>query len=177
MGQPQPGPYGQPQPGPYGQPQPGPYGQPQPGPYGHPNPYAPAAYDPYGQAMEFNPAHSGWKWLLFSFEGRIRRSQYWGGAIASMFIFYAAAFALIFLASAIGVEALAIGAIVPYIAVLWSSLALQVKRWHDRGKSGAYILVNLIPIAGPIWAFIEVGCLPGTMGPNAYGPDPKGGML
>ena len=168
----QPSPY--PPANPYGQPG----GYPQPGAYGQPNPYAaPAAYDPYGQAMAFNPEHTGWKWLLFSFQGRIRRSQYWGGAIASMFIFYAAAIAIMVLASAIGVEALAILALVPYIAVMWSSLALQVKRWHDRGKSGAYIFVSLIPIAGPIWTFIEVGCLPGTMGPNAYGPDPKGGML
>jgi uncharacterized membrane protein YhaH (DUF805 family) len=26
-----------------------------------------------------------------------------------------------------------------------------------------------------IWAFVELGCLPGTSGPNQYGPDPLGG--
>ena len=176
-GQPQPGPDGQPQPGAYGQPQPGAYGQPQPGPYGPPNPYAAAAYAPYGQAMDFNPDHTGWKWLLFSFQGRIRRSQYWGAALASAFVGYGAVIAIALMASAVGAEALAIAALVPYFGMMWALIALQVKRWHDRGKSGAMIFINFIPFVGPIWSFIEVGCLPGTMGPNQYGPDPKGGMM
>lgn len=58
---------------------------------------------------------------------------------------------------------------IPYI---WSSIALQVKRWHDRGKSGAMVLINLIPYIGGIWAFVECGCLRGTCGQNQYGQDP-----
>ena len=49
---------------------------------------------------------------------------------------------------------------------------MQVKRWHDRGKSGWWVLIALIPLVGPIWAIIETGFLPGTSGPNEYGPDP-----
>ena len=59
-----------------------------------------------------------------------------------------------------------------YIPMIWIGLALQVKRWHDRDKSGAYVFVNLIPLAGPIWAFIEAGCLRGTVGQNRFGGDP-----
>lgn len=58
------------------------------------------------------------------------------------------------------------------IPVTWISLALQVKRWHDRDKGGAWVLINCIPLVGGIWSFVECGCLRGTMGPNQFGPDP-----
>ena len=58
------------------------------------------------------------------------------------------------------------------IALIWASLAINVKRWHDRDKSGLWILIGVIPILGPIWNFIETGCLRGTVGPNRFGNDP-----
>jgi uncharacterized membrane protein YhaH (DUF805 family) len=59
-----------------------------------------------------------------------------------------------------------------YIPFFWISLAVTIKRWHDRDKSGFWIFIGLIPIVGPIWAFVETGCLRGTMGPNRFGDDP-----
>ena len=61
-----------------------------------------------------------------------------------------------------------------FLALLWPSLALQVKRWHDRDKSGWFVLVNLIPFIGWLWTLIECGFLDGTQGPNRFGPSPKG---
>lgn len=63
--------------------------------------------------------------------------------------------------------------IVFVIIVLWPALAVQAKRWHDLNKSAWHILVNLIPLIGPIWAFIQTGFIPGTPGLNRYGNDPK----
>jgi uncharacterized membrane protein YhaH (DUF805 family) len=60
------------------------------------------------------------------------------------------------------------------LVVIWPGLAINIKRWHDRDKSGWWILISLIPFVGPIWALVEVGFLPGTPGPNQYGPDPLG---
>jgi uncharacterized membrane protein YhaH (DUF805 family) len=51
-------------------------------------------------------------------------------------------------------------------------MAIYVKRWQDRDKSGWWILIGFVPIIGGIWAFVECGCLRGTMGDNRYGPDP-----
>ena len=62
--------------------------------------------------------------------------------------------------------------IVGYIALIWVSFALPIKRWHDRDKSGWWILITFIPIIGAVWAFVENGCLRGTEGPNRYGDDP-----
>ena len=62
--------------------------------------------------------------------------------------------------------------VVAYIGFIWASLALGIKRWHDRDKSGWWTLIGLIPVIGAIWAFVEQGCLRGTEGPNRFGDDP-----
>ncbi len=59
------------------------------------------------------------------------------------------------------------------LVIAWTHLAVFVKRWHDRDKSGWWVLINLIPIIGWFWTLIECGFLDGTVGPNKYGPDPK----
>ena len=60
------------------------------------------------------------------------------------------------------------------VAMTWMHLAVFTKRWHDRDKSGWMILINILPVIGLIWTFIECGLLDGTPGPNKYGPSPKG---
>jgi uncharacterized membrane protein YhaH (DUF805 family) len=110
-------------------------------------------------------------WTLFAFDGRIPRRVYWGVTLGTMVIFYAIMFALM----AIFGEDSAVATVIILlldIPVIWISLAVQIKRWHDRDKSGFWVFINLIPIIGGIWALIEVGCLRGTVGPNQYGPDP-----
>jgi len=58
-----------------------------------------------------------------------------------------------------------------WLVWLWTLLAVFVKRWHDRDKSGAWMFINLVPVIGWIWTLIECGLLPGTRGPNRYGAD------
>ncbi|MGQ0485996.1 MAG: DUF805 domain-containing protein [Hyphomicrobiales bacterium] len=65
--------------------------------------------------------------------------------------------------------------IILVVVFLWPTLAIYAKRWHDRGKSGWWMLIILIPLIGPIWVLIELGFLRGTKGPNHYGPDPLAG--
>ena len=54
----------------------------------------------------------------------------------------------------------------------WMGFCITVKRYHDRGKSGWWYLLQFIPIVGPIWAFIELGFCAGDDGDNDYGPGP-----
>ena len=49
---------------------------------------------------------------------------------------------------------------------------MTVKRYHDRGKSGWWYLIQFIPIIGPIWAFVELGFCSGDDGDNDYGDGP-----
>ena len=63
-----------------------------------------------------------------------------------------------------------------YILLMWPlivvGVVVQIRRWHDRNKSGWWILLNLIPFLGSAWALIELGFIRGTKGPNRFGPDP-----
>jgi uncharacterized membrane protein YhaH (DUF805 family) len=102
--------------------------------------------------------------ILFSFEGRIGRQTYWLGAL--LLIVFAAIGGV--LEGAAGSDGPALG-IIWRLLLLWPNLALTVKRWHDRDKSGWWILIGLIPFIGQLWAFIENGFLKGTEGPNRFG--------
>ncbi len=58
------------------------------------------------------------------------------------------------------------------LATLLPSLAVSVRRLHDVGKSGWFLLLNLIPFIGPIWLLILV-CGDSAPGGNQYGANPK----
>jgi uncharacterized membrane protein YhaH (DUF805 family) len=100
---------------------------------------------------------------LVSFDGRVGRGQYWLWTIVAVVV-YVIGF-LLFNAGSIGV----IIGIVLIIAGLVVSLATQIKRWHDRDKSGWWIFIALVPFIGGIWALIETGFLAGSPGDNRFG--------
>ncbi len=115
-----------------------------------------------------------WKYLYTSFEGRIGRQSFWLGIIVLIVVSIIAGVIDAVLGtqteSGIGI----IGIIVS-LAVIYPSIALYAKRWHDRGKSGWWTLIGFIPIVGGIWMLVELGILRGTEGPNQYGSDPLAG--
>lgn len=102
-----------------------------------------------------------------NFNGRARRSEYWYFTLASLIITIILGIIDYMLGSALG---LVRG--VYSLAVLVPTLAVAVRRLHDIAKSGWYICVVFIPIAGAIWLLVML-CTEGTVGPNEYGPDPK----
>jgi len=55
--------------------------------------------------------------------------------------------------------------------VLYPSLMVMVKRLHDRGRSGWFVLLVFVPLVN-LWPLIEISFLRGTRGSNNYGPDP-----
>jgi uncharacterized membrane protein YhaH (DUF805 family) len=62
------------------------------------------------------------------------------------------------------------------IPAIWTYLAGGVKRAHDRGKSGWWMLLTLIPLVGFIWWLVDLGILEGEKGDNRFGPDPRGAV-
>ena len=58
------------------------------------------------------------------------------------------------------------------VLATWIHIAVAVKRYHDRNKSGWWVLIVFLPVIGGLWYLIECGFLRGTPGPNTYGPDP-----
>ena len=108
------------------------------------------------------------KTFYFSFEGRVGRQDFW---IRYVLPYLGMLFVVVLIA---GIDE-NVGQTVSLIfslAIMWPSLAVIAKRWHDRNKSGWWILIALIPIVGWIWALVENGFLRGTVGPNRFGPDP-----
>ncbi len=58
------------------------------------------------------------------------------------------------------------------LALFIPSLAVQVRRFHDQNRTGWLVLLGFIPYVGGL-IVLAFMCLPGTPGPNRYGPDPK----
>jgi uncharacterized membrane protein YhaH (DUF805 family) len=110
-------------------------------------------------------------WLLFGFKGRVPRRNFWAVSLVTTGIFYAV---VLLLTTNVPKDSALPGIIILLldIPLVWISLAIQIKRWHDRDKSGWWFLINFIPIIGGLWAFVELGCLRGSIGPNQYGQDP-----
>lgn len=106
--------------------------------------------------------------LLFSFEGRISRKPFW----MFMLVVIAGSFITTVIDMATTKQETGAASLLFILIVLWPSLAIQVKRWHDRDKSGWWVLINFIPILGPIWALVETGFLTGTEGSNRFGDNP-----
>jgi len=101
--------------------------------------------------------------FFFSPRGRVNRAWFWAGTLMLGVIGWGTIFLLLGVAPEVLIFA------VPLLLVVfgWSSLAITVKRWHDRDKSAWWLLVGLIPL----WTLIECGFLRGKPpdGLNQYG--------
>ncbi len=95
--------------------------------------------------------------VLFSFKARLNRKRFW---------LYQIGIAVVTAVPLLIGEGWLTG-----ILEVWAQAALGVKRAHDRGRSGWFVLVLFIPVV-QIWPFIELWFLRGTTGDNQYGSDP-----
>ena len=117
--------------------------------------------------------------LLFNFQGRANRAKFWlvslGVLIVEMILFGVLGGGAMMsgdMPSLSSFGAMGVVAALVLIVAVWISLAVAVKRWHDRGKSGWWVLIAFVPVIGGLWYIVECGFLKGTTGANAYGPDP-----
>ena len=139
-----------------------------------------------------------WGNLFFGFSGRINRAKFWIAALVYAAINIVLT-ALGYATDQSGVFQAINGML--SIVILISGIAVGIKRLHDRNKSGWYLLLfyllpsilgvasilvgvtvdesttiatilGLLAFAVIVWAFVEMGCLRGTIGVNPYGPDP-----
>jgi uncharacterized membrane protein YhaH (DUF805 family) len=110
--------------------------------------------------------------LLFSFEGRIPRSTYWLKYMIPLFLILLASWLLdVILGTSFTPGNVGLIYSLVVLVSIYSSLAVNVKRCHDRGRSGWFILLLLVPLLN-LWPIIELYFLRGTLGANQYGPDP-----
>ena len=106
------------------------------------------------------------------FTGRARRSEYWYFVLFNFIVSILIGLSLGGIAGRLNVPALV------YLVHLWSlavfipSLAVSVRRLHDIGRSGWWLLLSLIPLVGAIILIIW-HCTDSQPGANQYGPNPK----
>lgn len=106
--------------------------------------------------------------MFFGLRGRASRRDFWLYGVAALLGLGLVGNALLGIA---GVEPLHAERLVNLLLV-WPAVAISVKRWHDRNRAGWWVLINLLPVVGWLWALIDNGFIRGTAGPNRYGDDP-----
>ena len=108
--------------------------------------------------------------ILFSFRGRVPRKVFWlYGVLGPLLV----SVILEMLLGIVGVSERRVEMLTTLLLV-WPCTAVSVKRWHDRDKSGWWVLVYLIPLIGLLWTLIANGLLRGTAGANRFGADLTG---
>ena len=127
----------------------------------------------------------GWdqplSWVWFSFSGRLNRKAYWLKGVVLMSMVglgvqvFAALLGFLIGSSALGGMLGASAALIVLLPLLvfnlWVSMAISVKRAHDLGHSGWWLLLFLAPIYN-LWMAIVMGFFRGSPGLNDFGPDP-----
>lgn len=126
----------------------------------------------------FDPAAPPKYWFAHTFKqyasyrGRAGRFEYWNFQMWALLLLYVGAMIDLFsglhfgeLGAGVAYSLIALGFFLP-------RLMLAIRRMQDQNKSGWFVLVSLIPIAGPIW-FLVLTLLPGTRGSNDHGPSPE----
>ena len=110
------------------------------------------------------------------FSGRARRREYWFYILFYVIILIVLMVIDGFIGTQIAGAGLGILTCIYALAVLIPTLAVTVRRLHDTGRSGWWILIQLVPIVGVfiLLYFLVSDSNPGT---NAYGPSPKEGEV
>lgn len=119
-----------------------------------------------------------------NFQGRAARSEYWFFALF-VGIIAVVLTGLLMLGmnfqtgeiTGLGYVIIAV-LVVFYLGILIPSIAVAVRRLHDRNMSGwwylGFIVLSAIPFVGIVAsiAMLVIFCLKGTDGDNRFGPDP-----
>jgi len=137
------------------------------------------------------------EWMLMplrryaEFSGRSRRKEYWMFSLMLMIVYSVLAGLMIsggLIAAMDGVNDTELGptfwlgvglAVLVSLAIIVPSVAVTIRRLHDRDMSGWWylgiIILGSIPYVGALVniGFLVLMCLPGTPGPNRFGDDPK----
>ena len=118
-----------------------------------------------------------WFWQGFQkyadFSGRARRAEYWSFVLIfdlmmGVLLFFAYLFTEDYLPN---IVFLGLAGLLALVCIL-PLLAVQVRRLHDTGKPGWFILIGLVPYIGSLILLVLM-CLDSQPGFNQYGENPK----
>ena len=107
---------------------------------------------------------------MFSLQGKVSRSIYWTTTLLNIFVILVIVLLNIGLYKGLeGIPAvspdlfriLLLISLIPAFPALWFIIAVTVKRFHDRNKSGWWILIALTGV-GILWILVECGFMKGV---------------
>ena len=104
------------------------------------------------------------KYAVFS--GRARRKEYWMFFLFNIII----AIVLGILEGIFGLSGIL--TTLYFLAVLIPGIAVSIRRLHDSGRSGWWLLIGFIPVVGAVVLLIFM-VLDSKPGENQYGANPK----
>jgi uncharacterized membrane protein YhaH (DUF805 family) len=130
------------------------------------------------------------------FSGRSRRMEYWSFALLNFVVIMVLAIVAAVIGGVSGAFSQAesgdpsalfgflfggfgLVIVLYWLAIIVPTLAVTVRRFHDRDMSGWWVLgffvLGIIPFVGWIASIVQLVLmfLPGTPGPNRFGEDPK----
>lgn len=120
------------------------------------------------------------------FNGRSRRSEYWYATLANSLIILAMVLLMVIIAAtnesnmsdgaAVFLSIISLALFGYSFAVMIPGMAMGVRRLHDTGRSGWFMLLSLIPYIGGIILFIFM-VQDSQPEANQYGTNPKEGMV
>ena len=108
------------------------------------------------ESVDFTKAIKLFFLYALNFKGRSSKSEFWWGYLFNL------------LASLVLPVIPIVGGLLSLVMIV-PGVALSVRRMHDIGKSGWYLLMGLIPLAGPIIVLVYM-CTASQPGANQWGP-------
>jgi uncharacterized membrane protein YhaH (DUF805 family) len=119
------------------------------------------------------------KWFLkvlrqyADFSGRARRKEYWMFVLFYCIFLIAVIFIDAFISEIMDLRKPVTACSLTFaLAMILPALAVVVRRLHDTGRSGWWILINLIPFVGTIWLLVLL-MQDSQYDDNEYGENPK----
>lgn len=116
-----------------------------------------------------------WFWIVMKkaavLEGRARRKEYWMFTLVSCVIVFGLTVADYILGWMLMPDVGVLSTIASLIFLV-PNIAVSVRRLHDIGKSGWWLLLFFVPIIGPI-ALLVMFCFDSEAYANRFGVNPK----
>ena len=104
-----------------------------------------------------------------TFSGRARRAEYWWWTLFASLVALAPQIVNVGIIRMDG--SVNWFSLIALLIILFPGVAVSVRRLHDTGRSGWWLLINLVPLIG-YFIFLYWMIKRGDQGSNQFGPDP-----
>lgn len=110
----------------------------------------------------------------FRLNARASRSEYWWPFLFQFIVFVSALLMDGWTVFVHGIDQITLWSLLsPWLILLTviPQFTLTVRRLHDTGKSGLFLLIGLVPIVGPLWLYFVLA-MPSKPDENRWGNPP-----